>query len=161
MYGEEQPDEDADREMFHAVKDTLLLAGYERYEISNYAAPGSECRHNLGYWQGDDYVGVGNGAVGRLHCGKKLFSTTHPRQLEEVTPRERAEELTIMGLRLNEGIDKTRFAALSGLAWEDFADRGQLAALKDEGLVEETPQNVRVTPVGRLLLNYVIEQICL
>lgn len=91
----------------------------------------------------------------------KAFSTTHPRQLEEVTPRERAEELTIMGLRLNEGIDKTRFAALSGLTWEDFADRGQLAALKDEGLVEETPQNVRVTPVGRLLLNYVIEQICL
>ena len=64
-------------------------------------------------------------------------------------------------LRLNEGIDKTRFAALSGLAWEDFAGRGQLAALKDEGLVEETPQNVRVTPAGRLLLNYVIEQICL
>ena len=66
-----------------------------------------------------------------------------------------------MGLRLNEGIDKARFAVLSGLAWEEFADHGQLAALKNEGLVEETPHNVRVTPAGRLLLNYVIEQICL
>lgn len=154
-------EEEAAAALYRLSEELTSAAGYRQYEISNYAAPGSECRHNLGYWQGDDYVGVGNGAVGRLHCGKKLFSTTHPRQLEEVTPRERAEELTIMGLRLNEGIDKTRFAALSGLTWEDFADRGQLAALKDEGLVEETPQNVRVTPVGRLLLNYVIEQICL
>ena len=154
-------EEEAAAALYRLSEELTSAAGYRQYEISNYAAPGSECRHNLGYWQGDDYVGVGNGAVGRLHCGKKLFSTTHPRQLEEVTPRERAEELTIMGLRLNEGIDKTRFAALSGLAWEDFAGRGQLAALKDEGLVEETPQNVRVTPVGRLLLNYVIEQICL
>ena len=154
-------EEEAAAALYRLSEELTSAAGYRQYEISNYAAPGSECRHNLGYWQGDDYVGVGNGAVGRLHCGKKLFSTTHPRQLEEVTPRERAEELTIMGLRLNEGIDTARFAALSGLAWEDFAGRGQLAALKDEGLVEETPQNVRVTPVGRLLLNYVIEQICL
>ena len=154
-------EEEAAAALYRLSEELTSAAGCRQYEISNYAAPGFECRHNLGYWQGDDYVGVGNGAVGRLHCGKKLFSTTHPRQLEEVTPRERAEELTIMGLRLNEGIDKTRFAALSGLAWEDFAGRGQLAALKDEGLVEETPQNVRVTPAGRLLLNYVIEQICL
>ncbi len=147
--------------LYQLSTETAAAAGYRRYEISNYAQPGFECRHNLGYWQGDDYVGVGEGAVGCLHCRGQLFSTTHPRRLEEVSPQERAEELTLVGLRLDEGINKERFARLSGLEWENFVDRQRLNTLKDEGLLEETPQYVRVTPAGRLLLNYVIEQICL
>lgn len=66
-------EEEAAAALYRLSEELTSAAGYRQYEISNYAAPGSECRHNLGYWQGDDYVGVGNGAVGRLHCGKKLF----------------------------------------------------------------------------------------
>ncbi len=147
--------------LYRLSEEITAAAGCRQYEISNYARPGFECRHNLGGWRGNDYVGVGEGAAGRLHCRNKIFATSYPRRLEEVSAAERAEELTILGLRLNEGIDKKRFAENCGLAWEDFANRPRLAKLAAAGLIEETPQNVRATPAGRLLLDYLIEQICL
>ncbi len=153
-------EEEAAAALYRLSAEWTSAAGYRQYEISNYAQTDFVCRHNLGYWQGDDYVGVGDGAVGRLHCAEKLFSTTHCRQLEEISPQERAEELTIMGLRLNEGIDKERFAHLSGLAWENFASKQKIDELKKAKLIEEDAHSVKVTSAGRLLLNYIIEQIC-
>ena len=57
------PDEDEEREMYHLTRRFLSSMGYERYEISNYARPGFECRHNIGYWRGTDYLGLGLGAA--------------------------------------------------------------------------------------------------
>ena len=111
--------------------------------------------------RGDDYVGVGEGAAGRLHSQGKIWATSYPRRLEELSAADRAEELTIFGLRLNDGLDKELFKQNCGLAWEDFANPGRVAKLIRDGLVEDTPQNIRATSAGRLLLDYVIEQICL
>ncbi len=154
-------EEDAAAELYRLSSDVTAAAGYRQYEVSNYAQPGFECRHNLGYWHGDDYVGVGEGAVGYLHCEGKIVTTVHRRRLEEVSPRERAEELMIMGLRLDEGIDKERFAAASGLEWNAFVSPPQIAALTEAGLVEETPRRFKVTAEGRLLINYVVKKMCL
>lgn len=74
MYGAEQPDEDADREMFHAVKDVLNSNGIMRYEISNFARPGFECRHNLKYWRVEDYIGLG--AAAHSCYKKERFANT-------------------------------------------------------------------------------------
>ena len=53
------PDEDTDREMYHLTKEMMAAHGYDRYEISNYAKKGYECRHNIGYWTGVEYLGLG------------------------------------------------------------------------------------------------------
>ena len=132
-------------ELYELSGSLLKKNGYNQYEISNYAKTGFECRHNLGYWHGDDYVGVGNGAIGYLHHQDKIFMTSHPRILEEVSPQERAEELVIMGLRLNEGIDKKL-----------IPNPEKLEKLKAENLLEENGNKIRVTSEGRLLLDYVI-----
>ncbi len=147
-------------ELYNITTQILADFGYEQYEISNYAQKGYECRHNLGYWHGDDYIGIGKGAVGYLHIGDKILTTTHPRQLTEVLPTERAEELLIMGLRLNEGINKRRFERHCGIKWQDFVCQQQINELIKENLVTETSENIKATSNGRLLLNYVIEKIC-
>ncbi len=152
--------EDKAAELYEITSQILISAGYEQYEISNYAEKGFACRHNLGYWHGDDYVGVGEGAAGYLHVGDKIITTTHHRQMTEVLPRERAEELVIMGLRLNEGINKARFERQCGVKWQDFANSKQIKELINENLLSETTENIKVTSSGRLLLNYVIEKIC-
>lgn len=153
--------EDKAAELYEITSPILAQKGYEQYEISNYAQKGFDCRHNLGYWHGDDYVGVGEGAVGYLHVGGKIITTTHHRQITEVSPWERAEELVIMGLRLNEGINKSRFEHRCGIKWRDFANQKQIEELVSEKLLTETSENIKVTSSGRLLLNYVIEKICL
>ena len=154
------PEEEAAR-MYEQTAAVLAEAGYRQYEVSNYAAPGFACRHNLGYWRGDDYVGAGEGAAGRLHSQGKIWATSYPRHSEELSAAARAEELTIFGLRLNDGLDKELFKRNCGLDWKDFANLERVAKLIRDGLVEDTPQNIRATSAGRLLLDYVIEQICL
>lgn len=153
--------EDAAAALYRLSSEITAAAGYQQYEISNYAQPGFVCRHNLGYWHGDDYVGIGNGAVGRLHYQGKLFSTTYPRQAEEILPAERAEELLLMGLRLDEGINKAEFARHCGLTLAQAVDVKRLRAMEQAGLLVNTPAALAVTARGKLLLDYVIEQICL
>lgn len=159
--GVQLPDEEAAAALYRLSAEITAAAGYRQYEISNYALSGFECRHNLGYWHGDDYVGVGNGAVGRLHYQNKLFSTTFHRQAEEILPSERAEELLLMGLRLDEGINKARFAENCGLPLEKVLNLKRLHAMEQSGLLIDTPEILAVTEQGKLLLDYVIEQICL
>ena len=144
----------------YALSDSILQnAGYTRYEVSNYAQSGFECRHNLGYWQGYDYVGIGNGGIGRLNIDGKLYNTFYPRQKEEITPQERAEELLIMGLRLREGIDKKRFAAQCGLDFATTVNAEKLRQFCTEGLLVDTAERIFATDKGNLLLNYLIEHI--
>lgn len=147
-------DEETAVKLYELSNRILAEKGYPRYEVSNYAQPGYQCRHNKLYWQGDDYVGIGAGAHGRLHCGGKILAATHRRQLEELSPSERAEELILMGLRLDEGIDKVHFKECCG---KDFS--APTDALIAAGLLEDTPQYVRATARGFLLLNKIIEEL--
>jgi oxygen-independent coproporphyrinogen-3 oxidase len=146
-------------------------AGLAAYEVSNHARPGAECRHNLVYWRYGDYAGVGPGAHGRLTCGGR-FATEALRGPEDwlaavertgsgiarrtaLTGPEQATEMLMMGLRLAEGIDMRRFAALAGAPLDGHA----LAELAGLGLVEPTGERLAVTAAGRPVLNAILERL--
>lgn len=156
----EAAEEDIAREMYLFTNQYLQENGYPQYEVSNYARKGFQSRHNLLYWQGDDYLGIGKSAHGRLKIGNKFYALTHRRQEEEISAHERAEELIIMGLRLNEGINKEKFYKVCGIKLADFINQKNLAELKAEKLIEETQSHLFATNEGRLVLNKLIEDLC-
>ena len=139
--------------------DIVKTYGYDGYEVSNYAKKGFACRHNKLYWQGDDYVGIGKGAHGRLRVGDKFYATTHRRIFEEITKEERAEELAFMGLRLKEGINKAYFESYCGIKFDEFIDEAVLRNLERQGLLCNTEHTLKVTKEGMLVLNILIEQL--
>jgi len=144
--------------------------GLPAYEISNHARPGAECRHNLVYWRGHEYAGVGPGAHGRLNVDGHRFATATERRPEAwlarveshgdglvtdemLTGEERSDEFLLMGLRLAEGIDPRRYEALSGRP----LDQKRIAMLHAEGAVETTPDGrLRVTLSGFPVLDAVV-----
>ena len=116
------PDEETDRAMYAYTKERLAQAGFERYEISNYAKPGYESRHNSSYWTGVEYLGVGLGASSlftnaRYH--NEIDLTTYikeaetgndvRREIERLGPKEQMEEFMILGLRRMCGVSRTEF----------------------------------------------------
>jgi putative oxygen-independent coproporphyrinogen III oxidase len=164
------PDEDCARALYDITQEICAGAGLPAYEVSNHAKPGSECRHNLVYWRGHEYAGIGPGAHGRLAIdGRRHASATEKRPeawLERVettgcgwvtddmlTREEIADEFLLMGLRLAEGIDPDRYAAIVGRA----LDPRRLATLTQEGAVEVTADGrLRVTPRGFPVLDAVV-----
>ena len=156
----EAAEEDIAREMYLFTNQYLQENGYLQYEVSNYAQSGFPSRHNLLYWQGDDYLGIGKSAHGRLKIGNRFYALTHRRQEEEISAHDRAEELIIMGLRLNEGISKEKFYNVCGIKLADFINQKNLSALKAEKLIEETKTHMLATNEGRLVLNKLIEDLC-
>ncbi|MBL8587649.1 MAG: coproporphyrinogen III oxidase [Methylobacteriaceae bacterium] len=164
------PDADAARALWDVTQETTGAAGLPAYEISNHARPGQESRHNLVYWRYGDYVGVGPGAHGRIGEGRlrRAQSTEkHPEMWltvvegeghglvvdETLSAEEQGDEFLVMGLRLAEGIDPARFAALAGRP----LDRGRVAALIEDGLIEMTETGrLRVTPDGFPVLDAVV-----
>jgi oxygen-independent coproporphyrinogen-3 oxidase len=148
-------------------------AGLPAYEISNHARAGAACRHNLLYWRGEDYLGVGPGAHGRLTHGgiteaieeirapaawlAAVRAGSGTRVRTPLTPDERAEELILMGLRTAEGIAARRFAAQTGASVDAVIAPARIAALVDEGLLVSDADGVRATPAGLQRLNAVIE----
>jgi oxygen-independent coproporphyrinogen-3 oxidase len=164
------PDEDLARDLYDLTQAVCSNAGLPAYEISNHARPGAECRHNLVYWRGHDYAGVGPGAHGRLTIdGRRTATATEKRPEawlisveeggtgltvdERLTSGEAADEYLLMGLRLAEGIDPARYSALSGRA----LNPKRISILRDEGAVETTADGrLRVTKSGFPLLDAVV-----
>ena len=122
------PDEDAERNMYHVTEDILAGAGFHRYEISNYAKPGYESRHNKSYWELTDYIGLGLGASG-FYKGKRYSNTSDfktyiegtakgemsfIREVEESSVRDRIEEYMFLGLRKMEGVSYSEFLKIFG-----------------------------------------------
>lgn len=145
--------------LYDLSAELLAAYGYGKYEISNYAQSGFECRHNKLYWQGDDYAGIGNGAHGRLHLSGRMYATTHPRECVELSSAERAQELILMGLRLDEGINKAHFNECCGLPLQKVLNIGTVNALLAEGFIEDTSQFLRATAAGQQVLNKIIEEL--
>ncbi len=163
------PDEEASAAMYEEGGALLEKAGYIQYEISNYARSGRMCRHNLGYWLGEDYLGLGPAAVSFLDGRRTsqpadldvwLSAVRNKREAgmtETLGFRERAEELVMLRLRMTDGLRLEDYSALTG---HDFvADnrflieeliRQKLAVLKDG--------HVSLTRKGMLISNAVIEQ---
>jgi oxygen-independent coproporphyrinogen-3 oxidase len=164
------PDEDLARDLYDLTQAVCSGAGLPAYEISNHARPGAECRHNLVYWRGHDYAGVGPGAHGRLTIdGRRVATATEKRPEawlirveetgtgftvdEKLTSGEAADEYLLMGLRLAEGIDTARYSALSGRN----LDPKRISILREEGAVETTTDGrLRVTKSGFPLLDAVV-----
>jgi putative oxygen-independent coproporphyrinogen III oxidase len=164
------PDEDLARDLYDLTQTVCADAGLPAYEISNHARPGAECRHNLVYWRGYDYAGIGPGAHGRLTIdGRRVATATERRPEawlmrvedrgsgltveEQLTSGETADEYLLMGLRLAEGIDPARYTALAGRA----LDPKRISILRQEGAVETTTDGrLRVTQSGFPLLDAVV-----
>jgi len=162
------PDEQTQADMFTLTQDLLNAAGMPAYEISNHARPGSECHHNLTYWMGGDYLGIGPGAHGRLwtkatrqHRAPEIWlerveKTGHGTQETFDMPTlERAQELVMTGLRLKKGLHRAVFKMVSGLDLDPLLDPQGLDQMITDGFVENDQTGIRVTDQGRLLLNAV------
>lgn len=158
--GIEPLEEEAATNMYLFTQNYLNENGYPQYEVSNFAQPGYSSCHNLLYWQGDDYLGIGKSAHGRLKNQDKIYATTHHRIIEELTAEERAQELIIMGLRLIEGINKKHFSESCGIAFDKFVNQENLNYLKKEGFLTETSNYITATSKGFLVLNKLIEDLC-
>ncbi len=164
------PDEDVARTLYDITQEVCSAAGLPAYEISNHARPGAECRHNLVYWRGHEYAGIGPGAHGRLDIAGERRATATERRPEAWLMRvealghgvvtdetlshvEIADEFLMMGLRLAEGIDPARYEQLAGRP----IDERRIAILREEGAVELTPEGrLRVTQSGFPVLDAVV-----
>jgi oxygen-independent coproporphyrinogen-3 oxidase len=164
------PDEDLSADFYELTQDLTRDAGLPAYEISNHARPGQESIHNLIYWRYGEYAGVGPGAHGRLlidghrhatavekmpfEWQKKVAARGHGMTTDDILSwEEEGDELLVMGLRLREGIDPGRFAALSGRP----LDPRHIDELKRIGFVETLPNgNLRVTDKGWPVLDAVV-----
>ncbi len=164
------PDDDAARALYDTTQDVCAAHGLPAYEVSNHARPGAECRHNLVYWRAHEYAGIGPGAHGRLDIDgdrhatatekrpeawlERVESHGHGLVIDDVLLRqEMADEFLLMGLRLAEGIDPQRYAALAGRS----LDAARIATLRDNGFVEMTAAGrLRVSMPGFPVLDAVV-----
>jgi oxygen-independent coproporphyrinogen-3 oxidase len=164
------PDDDLGRDLYDLTLDQCAAAGLPAYEVSNHARPGAECRHNLVYWRYGEYAGIGPGAHGRLIVDGTRRATATERRPEAWLAQveslghgvvvddtlmrgEQADEFLLMGLRLAEGIDPQRYAALAGRP----LDLAQIASLTGHGFVETTADGrLRVTRSGFPVLDAVV-----
>lgn len=132
------PDDDAALAQVSTARDAFVAAGLIRYEVSNYARPGFACRHNCAVWRGEDYVGLGEGAHGRVGLTRTIGTETGY-STESVTPEEDAFERAVLGLRTAFGIDLADIADSHPLLADHLpAWRRSLEALVEPGILRET-----------------------
>ena len=170
------PDEDTAAALYETTAEIAATFGLMPYEVSNYAAPGAESRHNLAYWRYQDYAGIGPGAHGRVTVDGTLLATRRHRAPEPwaerverdghgtveetiLTPAEKAREMLLMGLRLTEGIDNEQFLRRTGLTLDSALDQDTLRMARDAGYLVRTPERLKATPEGRLRLNALLGQL--
>jgi oxygen-independent coproporphyrinogen-3 oxidase len=166
------PDDDRAADLFELTRALTVSAGMPAYEISNHARPGAESRHNLTYWRYQDYAGIGPGAHGR-RTGLATQRRRKPEnwieavarnghgieQEEPLTPRERAVEAMLMGLRLAEGIDLDRIATLGERPIDDLADGPAIERLAAQGLLKQDGTRLCATDAGMPVLNAILGDI--
>ena len=166
------PDEDRSVALYEITQDLCEAAGLPAYEVSNHAGASAQSVHNLIYWRGGDYAGVGPGAHGRLTLDGRRWATEALRQpaawldavencgtgelpRDELASLARAQEYVLMSLRLAEGLDLARLNAISGLS----LPRAALADLSALNLIATGSGRVVATPKGRMVLNSLIRKL--
>lgn len=189
MQTEELPMEDTSYQIGKMTQDLLAEYGYIRYEISNYAKEGYACRHNIGYWQRKEYLGVGLGSASLLEetrysnlrdlwnyieisarmegntvydesLKRTVYSTNLHESVSGLSREEQMEEFMFLGLRMPEGILKSRFYQNFGFP-VSFIYKDVLPKLKQENLLVETPTRIYLTDKGMDLNSYVAAQFLL
>jgi len=167
------PAEDVAIELFELTQDIVHTANLPAYEISNHSIPGQECRHNLLYWKGHDYLGIGPGAHGRVtHKLKtkliqnyhdpekwlKLAITNNSGQQKciNILDEERRDEIILMGLRLTSGISDNQFRILTNKSLMEVLDGQKINFLVNAGFLIFDHKGLRATQSGRQRLNAVL-----
>ncbi len=165
------PDDDATWEMQQALQALLATNGYRQYEVSAYARPGFECRHNLNYWQFGDYLGIGAGAHGKITTDNNItrrWKLKHPEDYlsktgtlaaiggeQRLTRADAIAEFMLNALRLTEGFPVSLFTERTGLAPD--AVEASLRHAEQQGLVTRNATAIRPTEQGQRFLNNLIE----
>jgi putative oxygen-independent coproporphyrinogen III oxidase len=167
------PDDETGRVLYDVTQEVCGQAGLPAYEISNHARPGAESRHNLLYWRYGEYAGIGPGAHGRLVTPAGRIGTVTERGPEEWLARverdghgivetetlqaaDQADEFLVMGLRLAEGIDPERYAALKGRP----LNGNRIGMLVGDGLLHRLPGGrIAATPRGAPVLNALVAEL--
>ncbi len=155
--------EELEREMYYLTRDKLAQKGYSQYELSNYAKDGYECRHNIGYWTRDNYLGLGLGAASLIDDCR--FSNTDkmseyllgigPSSVERLSKRDAMGEFMFLGLRMTKGVNVKRFESLYGCScMEVYGDH--IDKMSGYGLLEYTGDYLRLTNKGMDLANTVM-----
>jgi oxygen-independent coproporphyrinogen-3 oxidase len=164
------PDADLAAALYDATADEAARFGLLQYEISNFAKPGGESRHNLQYWRYGDYVGVGPGAHGRIRLGDRLVATRRHRapepwadrversghgSTEEITlsSDEAVREMLLMGLRLMEGVSADRFRTRTGRSLQSAIDADAFRRAAEAGYMTWHDGRLTATPEGRRRLD--------
>ena len=158
---------------FYKITDQICESkNFYAYEISNYTQNGNECQHNLNYWRGGTFLGIGPGAHGRINLNTKRYLTEAPSNpetwltntlnddfrkftYEELSKIDQAEEYVMMALRLEEGIDIRRYSNLTGKRFPE----NKITELFDANLIQVDEHTLKTTHAGKLLTNYVIRQL--
>ncbi|NBT30408.1 MAG: coproporphyrinogen III oxidase [Rhodobacteraceae bacterium] len=165
------PDEDRAADLWDVTQSICNDHGFPAYEVSNHAKHGHESRHNKVYWQYGDYAGIGPGAHGRLTLDGRRFATEAPKApgawlelaeadrpgeyaRETLSVDDQATEFLLMGLRLTNGIDRTRLSAMVGDKYD-----GNIQSLVDAGLLFADDRNIKATEAGRPLLNGLLREL--
>lgn len=143
------PDDETVMNRLQVVAAFLGELGLERYEISNYASPGFECRHNLSVWRGEDYVGLGDGACGRMGLKRTVNYRFRGESIEELTPEQDRKERSIFALRTREGLDARDFPQ-----WKAPLDR-----FVEEGLLTREASVYKLTDRGREVCDVILAEI--
>lgn len=159
--------------LYEMTEDLMNRAGLPAYEVSNYAQPSQECRHNLLYWNFEDYIGIGPGAHGRISKDNHKWATIRYKAPEtwleaverkghglqdstQLSPSEKLQEITLMGLRLTKGLEVKRIFEETGLEVHQAYPSQHIEFLEKEGLLKRTDTHLVVTLEGRLRLNSLI-----
>ncbi len=175
----EMPDENLAAEFYEMTNQITKSAGLELYEISNYAKKNYECRHNLVYWQGGDYLGIGAGAHSRIYfegeVERSAITALHDpmswlkkaeesgagiQKIEKISAEELLEELILMGLRLSDGISNEIFQTHFNKKLTEIFNFKKLEVLAQQGLIEVSENQIKITDSSRLLTNLVIQKVC-
>ena len=176
MYGEgcpgeqDLPSEEEERKIYYRTKEMLKDAGYNCYEISNYAKEGMECKHNLGYWERKEYLGIGLGSASLINnvrysnisdlsryikCAKHLDIIQA--DIQVLSAQEQMEEFMFLGLRKMVGISKQEFEECFGVDIDEVYGK-QLKKLILEDLIERKDGWIRLTERGIDVSNYVFAE---
>ena len=155
-HADQLPDEETERKMYWRTKEILSKYGYERYEISNYAKPGYACRHNIGYWERTEYLGIGTGAASLINNSRFNYGE----EPEKLTVSAQMEETMFLGLRMMKGVSKIKFLKMYGESMENVYGN-VIRDMEQKGLLEDGEDFVKLTDRGIDVSNYVMSEFLL
>ena len=150
-------EEEKSAEFYEKTVSYLKDMGFERYEVSNFAVDKkNRSIHNMAYWDGGDYIGLGKGSAGRIKVDNKFYGLRDGKIEEELSITDRALELIFMGFRIKDGINFDRFKEIIGRDLREFLDVEKMEEFRKEGMIEIDNVGARLTDKGFLVMDKIV-----